>query len=300
MFAVTILGNNSALAMHDRHQTAQVVTTCEHVFLVDCGESTQIQMQRYKIKKSKINHIFISHLHGDHYYGLPGLLNSYSLTNRKDPLHLYATPQLKEVIDLQLRVSDSSFGFELVFHPITETGILVDLPEISISCFPVTHRIPCWGFVFKEKEKPRKIDIDEVEKFNISKEAFKDLKEGKDIVGQNGEIIKNELVTLMGQAPRKYSFCADTSYDESIIPHIINSDLIYHESTYLDDQIEKAKQRFHSTSSQAATIAKKSFAKKLLLGHFSSKYENLNQFETEAKNIFPKSEVSKEGVSYLI
>ena len=300
MFAVTILGNNSALSMHDRHQTSQVVTTCEHIFLVDCGESTQIQMQRYKIKKSKINHIFISHLHGDHYYGLPGLLNSYSLTNRKDPLHLYATPALKEIIDLQLRVSDSSFGFEFIFHPITESGLLVDLPEISISCFPVTHRIPCWGFVFKEKQKPRKIDVEKVEKLNISKETFKDLKEGKDVVNENGELIKNDLATLIGQIPKTYSYCADTSYDETIIPFILNSDLIYHESTYLDDQIEKAKQRYHSTSSQAANIALKSSTKKLLLGHFSSKYENLTQFEVEAKCIFPNTEVSKEGVSYLV
>lgn len=261
MLSVTILGNNSALAMHDRHQTAQIVTTEDQLFLIDCGESTQIQMQRYKIRKSRINHIFISHLHGDHYYGLPGLLNTFSLTNRKDPLHLYATPALKEVIDLQLKVSDSSYGFELIFHPITNQGVLLDLPNLTVTCFPVSHRIACWGFLFKEKEKQRRKE---------------------------------------GHGPKSYAYCADTRYDENIISYITNADLIYHESTYLDDQAEKAFERFHSTSSQAATIALKAGAKKLLLGHFSSKYGDLNYFESQARLVFPNTEVSQEGVSYLI
>ena len=300
MLAVTILGNNSALSMHDRHQTSQVVTTDDQLFLVDCGESTQLQMQRYKIRKSKINHIFISHLHGDHYYGLPGLLNTYSLTNRVDALHVYATPELKEVIDLQMKVANSSFSFEFIFHPITKAETLLDLPGISVSCFAVTHRIPCWGFLFKEKEKPRKINIEKLNQLNVSPDDFKALKEGKDIVNAIGEVIKNETITLEGPRAMTYAFCADTRYDESIIPFIMNADLIYHEATYLDDQLEKAVHRFHSTSSQAATIAEKSGAKKLLLGHFSSKYDNLQLFETEARRIFTNTEVSKEGVSYIV
>ena len=300
MLAITILGNNSALSIQNRHQTAQIITNDEHQFLVDCGESTQIQMQRYKIKKSKISHIFISHLHGDHYYGLPGLLNSYSLTNRKDPLHLYATPALKEVIDLQMKVSDSSFGYEFIFHPITEAGMLLSLPGITVSCFPVTHRIPCWGFVFNEKEKLRNINVEKATEQHIPIEAYKSLKHGEDVVNTKGDIIKNEWVTHEGSAPKSYAFCADTRYDETIIPHIRNADLIYHESTYLDDQVEKAELRYHSTSSQAATIALKAGAKKLLLGHFSSKYEDLNSFEQEAKRIFDNTEVSREGVSYIL
>ena len=300
MLAITILGNNSALSIQNRHQTAQIITHDENQFLVDCGESTQIQMQRYKIKKSKISHIFISHLHGDHYYGLAGLLNTYSLTNRKDPLHLYATPALKEVIDLQMKVSDSSFGYEFIFHPITETGLLLNLSGITVSCFPVTHRIPCWGFVFNEKEKMRKINVEQASINNIPIEAYKSLKKGEDFIHANGEIIKNDWVTREGSAPKSYAFCADTRYDETIIPHIRNADLIYHESTYLDDQVEKAELRYHSTSSQAATIALKSGAKKLLLGHFSSKYEDLTIFEQEAKRIFDNTEISREGVSYIL
>jgi ribonuclease Z len=253
MLGVTILGNNSALAMHDRHQTSQVITTDEHLFLVDCGESIQSQMHRFKIKRSRIDHVFISHLHGDHYFGLPGLLNTYSLNNRKFPLHLYATPELKELIDLQTRISSTQFSYDLIFHPIIEASILLDLPTVEVSCFPVTHRIPCWGFAFHTK----------------------------------------------GKHPKSYAFCADTKYDESFLDKIQGYDLVYHESTYLDDQEVKAAERHHCTSSQAAQIAKKANAKKLLLGHFSSKYDDLQLFETEAKKVFPNTEVSKEGVTYL-
>lgn len=261
MLAVTILGNNSALSMHERHQTAQVVTCNEHLFLVDCGENTQTQIVRYKVKRNRINHIFISHLHGDHYYGLPGLLNTYSLTNRTEDLHLYATPELMEIIDLQLRVSASSFSYKLQFHPITSAGTLLELQDVSVDCFPVSHRIPCWGFVFKERTKPRK---------------------------QQGEPLKS------------YAFCADTKYDESLLDHIRGTDLIYHESTYLDELQDKAVNRFHSTSTQAATMALKAGATKLLLGHFSSKYADTILFETEAKQVFLNTEASKEGVTYLV
>ena len=268
MLAVTILGNNSALSMHDRHQTAQLVTANDQLFLVDCGESTQTQMQRYKIRKSKIDHIFISHLHGDHYYGLPGLLNTFTLNNRTEPLHLYATPALKEVLDLMLKVSGSSFGFEFIFHPITETGLLLELPEISVSCFPVAHRIACWGFLFTVKEKPERI--------------------------KDGERMRAAKPSL------SYAYCADTRYDESILEHVSGCNLMYHETTYLDDQAEKAGARFHSTSTQAATIALKANAGRLLMGHFSSKYPDLAPFEAEARRTFPGAELSKEGVTYLI
>ena len=254
--------------MHGRHQTAQVVTVDNHMFLIDCGESTQMQMQQYKIRRSKIDHIFISHLHGDHYYGLPGLLNTYTLTNRVDPLHLYAPPELKEIIDLQLKVSDSAFGFEFIFHPITEKAVLLELPNLTISCFPVSHRIPCWGFLFRTTEKPERIKDDKIIRKSIP--------------------------------PIAYAFCADTKYDESIIPNIQGADLIYHESTYMDDQAEKASARYHCTSSEAAMIAKKSGAKRLLLGHFSSKYEDISLFEIEARKTFSNTEISREGVTYLI
>ena len=300
MLALTILGNNSALSIKNRHQTAQILTTNDQLFLIDCGESTQIQMQRYQIKKSRINHIFISHLHGDHYFGLPGLLNSYSLTNRTEALHLYAPAQLKEILDLILKVSDSKLGYELVFHPLTNATTLLELPSIHVSCFPVSHRIPCWGFLFKEKRSPRKIDIEKATYYQINKNSLSALKNGKDVINELGEFIENEKITSEGATPCSYAFCADTLYDESIIPFIEDVDLIYHETTYLDDEREKATQRYHSTGIQAATIARKANVKKLLIGHFSSKYENLDLFENEARKVFENVSVSIEGTTYLI
>ncbi len=300
MLALTILGNNSALSMHNRHQTAQILTTSDQLFLIDCGESTQIQMQRYQIRKSKINHIFISHLHGDHYFGLPGLLNSYGLTNRKEALHLYAPPQLIDLIELILKLSDSTLGYELVFHPLTTAEIVLELPGITVSCFPVSHRIPCWGFLFKEKIKPRKINMEMVNFYHINKNLMPEMKSGKDVLNEFGELISNEKITSEGASPRSYAYCADTLYDESIIPFIKEADLVYHETTYLDGEREKAFQRFHSTGIQAATIAMKANARRLLIGHFSSKYENLELFEVEAKSIFKNASVSVEGTTYLI
>ena len=300
MLALTILGNNSALSIKNRHQTAQILTTNDQLFLIDCGESTQIQMQRYQIKKSRINHIFISHLHGDHYFGLPGLLNSYSLTNRTEALHLYGPAQLKDIMHLILKVSDSTLGYELVFHPLTKATTLLELSNIDVSCFPVSHRIPCWGFLFKEKRSHRKIDIEKANYYQINKNSLSALKNGKDVINELGELIENEKITSEGATPCSYAFCADTLYDESIIPFIEDADLIYHETTYLDDEREKATQRYHSTGIQAATIARKANVKKLLIGHFSSKYENLELFEDEARKVFENVSVSKEGTTYLI
>jgi ribonuclease Z len=300
MLALTILGNNSALSIKNRHQTAQILTTDDQLFLIDCGESTQIQMQRYQIKKSKINHIFISHLHGDHYFGLPGLLNSYGLTNRIEPLHLYGPPRLIEIIKLIQDVSDSTLGYELIFHPLTKDELILDLPSLTVSCFPVSHRIPCWGFLFKEKIRLRKIDIEKLNQHNISKHSIPALKNGDDVVNETGELILNELITTEGRPPSTYAYCADTLYDESIIPFISGADLLYHETTYLDEEREKAAQRYHSTGIQAATIATKANAKKLLIGHFSSKYDNLDLFEYEARKVFDNTSVSREGTTYLI
>ena len=300
MLALTILGNNSALSFKNRHQTAQILTTNDQLFLIDCGESTQIQMQRYQIKKNRINHIFISHLHGDHYFGLPGLLNSYGLTNRIEPLHLYGPPQLIEIIELMQKVSDSTFGYELIFHPLRKAETILDLPALTVSCFPVSHRIPCWGFSFQEKRKPRKIDIEKVDYYRISKNSLTAIKNGEDVLNELGELILNEKITTEGMPPTSYAYCADTLYDESIIPFIEGVDLLYHETTYLDEEREKAAQRFHSTGIQAATIATKANAKKLLIGHFSSKYENLDLFEIEAKTIFKNTSLTVEGTTYLI
>jgi ribonuclease Z len=300
MLSVTILGNNSAVPAFNRHPTSQVVTHDGVNYLVDCGEGTQIQMIKYKIRRGKIAAIFISHLHGDHYFGLVGLINTFSLLSHKQELHVFAPAPLQQIIEMQLKVADSVLSYPLHFHTLTGPGVLIEDDKIRISCFPTTHRIECYGFLFEEKKGKRKLLIEKVRKNEIPVSFYTSLQNGLDYITPRGKVISNDSVTAAPEQGKKYAFCADTKYDESIIPHIYNADLIYHETTYLDNMREKADQRFHSTTRQAAEIAKKAMVKKLLIGHFSSKYSTLEAFETEAKEVFPNTELALEGTTYEI
>ncbi|MBL7743886.1 MAG: ribonuclease Z [Chitinophagaceae bacterium] len=300
MLAVTILGNNSAVPAFDRHPTSQVVTLDGDNFLVDCGEGTQIQMINYKIRRSKISHVFISHLHGDHYFGLVGLINSFSLLSRQQELHVFGPSPLEEIISMQLKVADTRLSYPLHFHTINGQATLVDNDRIEIKCFPTQHRVECYGFCFREKKKPRKLIMEAVRENNIPLHFYDNLKKGEDFVTSGGEVIKNEWLTIEAPHGRTYAFCADTRYNESMIEHIKDFDLIYHESTYLDSLRERAEERFHSTAKQAGAIAQKAGVKKLLIGHFSSKYDTLEEFEAEAKEVFPNTELALEGVTYKV
>jgi ribonuclease Z len=300
MFGVTILGNNSAIPAYDRHPTAQVVTLNDQLFLIDCGEGTQMQISRYRVRRSKINHIFISHLHGDHYFGLIGLLTSMGLLGREQELHLYAPAGLKDIIDLQLKVAATTLPFPLSFHALGPEGVIVDTPKFQIECFTTQHRIPCWGFIIREKRKPRKIRKDMAFQYQIPTAYYDKLKDGDDYATQTGEIIKNEWVTIPNKPARSYAYCADTKFDESLSEKTKNVTLLYHETTYLKDLHERADARFHSTTEQAAKIALKANVKRLLIGHFSSKYDNLEAFLQEAKEVFPETYLAIEGVTYRI
>lgn len=300
MLAVTILGNNSAVPAFDRHPTSQVVTLDGQQFLVDCGEGTQIQLMRYKVRRGKISHIFISHLHGDHYFGLIGLLNSFSLLNHQQELHVYGPSPLKDIIEMQMKVADTTLCYPLHFHTISGEAVLVDNDKVEIRCFPTQHRIECYGFVFREKKKPRRLILDAVKENLIPLHYYDRLKEGADFITSAGEIIRNEWLTTPAPRGRQYAFCADTRYNETMIPHILGSDVIYHEATYLDNLRDRAEARFHSTSVQAAEIAVKAGAGRLLLGHFSSKYDTLDEFLTESCAVFPNTELALEGVSYRV
>jgi ribonuclease Z len=300
MLGVTILGNNSAVPAFDRHPTSQVVTMDGNLFLVDCGEGTQIQMIRYKIRRSKISHIFISHLHGDHYFGLVGLINSFSLLSHQQEMHVYAPNPLQQIIEWQLKVADTQLCYPLYFHTISEAATLVDDDKVLIKCFRTNHRIECYGFSFHEKKNKRKLNPDKAKEYGIPVSFYDRLKNGEDYTLPDGTTIKNELVTEEAPPGKTYAFCADTKYDESIIPHIRDADLIYHETTYLDALRERAEERFHTTSRQAAEIAKKANVKKLLIGHFSSKYDTLEEFEQEAREVFLNTELALEGVTYKV
>ncbi len=300
MFAVTILGNNSALPAHERHPTAQVVTIEDQLLLIDCGEGTQMQMSRYKIKRSKINHIFISHLHGDHYYGLIGLLTSYSLQNRQTTLHIYSPPGLEKVIQIQLDVVNAVLPYELIFHLITDAEKIVDEEKFSVACFHVQHRIPCFGFIITEKKKPRKLDMKKIAAQNIPYSFYGNLSNGEDYISPNGDYIKNEFLTVQNISPKRYAYCADTKFYPAIADKIKHAELMYHEATYLDNLRERAIERFHSTSIQAAELAGLALVKRLLIGHFSSKYESLEEFLAEAVPIFPQTELAIEGVTFIV
>ncbi|MCW3078776.1 ribonuclease Z [Segetibacter sp.] len=300
MFGVTILGNNSALPAYDRHPTAQVVTLDQFQFLVDCGEGTQMQLARYKIRRGRINHIFISHLHGDHYFGLPGLINSMGLLGRETDLHLYAPPELQPIINLILTAANTTFSYTLHFHPLDKEGLLVDNPKFSVEAFQVYHRIQCWGFIFREKKKPRKINKQTIGNYHLNAQQYELLKAGENVITDKGEEVLNEAVTIANTPARSYAYCADTVYNPALADKVKDATMVYHETTYLKGLEERASQRYHSTTHQAADIALKANAMRLLIGHFSSKYEELNEFLEETREVFPATDLAIEGVTYRI
>ena len=300
MLTLTILGNNSAIPIFGRKPTAQVLQCGEEAYLIDCGEGTQLQFDKYKIKKNKINRIFISHMHGDHYFGLIGLIASMSLASRKNDLHIYAPALLEPIIKLQLDAANTILSFALYFHAIQAEGEIANDNKVSVVAFSVTHRIPCWGFKFTEKKNPRKIILEKVKAYEIPVAYYGELQKGKDYTTKKGTVIANESVTEASEAARSYAYCADTLYDEAIVPKIAGSHVIYHETTYLKNDEAKAVDRFHSTTVQAGKIATLASVEKLLIGHFSSKYELLDDFLTETKTIFENTASAIEGCSFVI
>lgn len=300
MLSVTILGNNSAVPAFNRHPTSQVVTHDGASYLVDCGEGTQIQMIKYKIRRGRISHIFISHLHGDHYFGLVGLINTFGLLNHLQELHVFGPAPLQQIIEMQLAVSKNVLPFPLHFHTITGNGILVDNERICIKAFQTDHRIECYGFSFEEKEGKRKLLIDKVRKAAIPQSFYVSLQQGRDYITPRGETIKNDEVTDLPQRGKRYAYCADTRYNEDLIQHIYGFDTIYHESTYLDNMCHQAAERYHSTTRQAAELARRAMVNQLLIGHFSSKYATLEAFQEEARAIFPNTDLALEGVTYEV
>jgi ribonuclease Z len=259
-------------------------------------------MQRFGLRWRNMHHIFISHLHGDHYFGLPGLINSMSLLGRVAPLHLYGPAPLKPILDAILEVADTTLSYPFYFHalPEEETTLLVDDPSFKVTSFPVDHRIQCHGFLVERKTRGRKLLPEKCDEYGVPPAFYEILKQGSDYEREDGLIVKNEWVTEDGPSPKKYAYCADTLFTERFLPVIEGADTIYHECTYLQADAEKAAARHHSTAAQAAQIAKMANAKQLLLGHFSSKYKDLEPFREEAAAIFPNVLVSIEGTAYEV
>jgi ribonuclease Z len=301
-FEVLILGSNSALPAHGRHPSAQLIIHHNDYFLVDCGEGTQMRMSDMQVKRSKINTILISHLHGDHIFGLPGLLTSYMLNNRQEPLHVIGPAGLYKFLNVTLNLDQAILSFELNIQEIDATisQKIKETPYLEVYAFPLEHRIPTAGYRFIEKNKPRNLIPASIEKYKIPIEDYGDLKKGMDWISPRGEIIPNGLLTEPPSPPRSYAYCSDTAYAPSIIPFIQGFDLIYHEATFLANMEEQAAQRYHSTSQQAAKIALQAKVKHLILGHFSSRYSDLDSLLYEAQLVFPSTELAVEGKVFQI
>lgn len=301
-FEVTILGSSSATPIFNRNPTSQVLNINERLYLIDCGEGTQQQMLRFDIKAGRIDHILISHLHGDHYLGLVGLLSSMHLNGRKKALKLVCPEPLKEIIDLQLKYSDTELQFpiEYIFTNAQQIEVLISNNDVVVETIPLDHRIACTGFLFKEKKRLRKLIKEKIESLDISVAYYSILKKGGDYTDEKGKVYKNEDLTIDSAEPKSYAYCSDTMYNENYFAQIANATLLYHESTFLNDMLDRAVITHHTTALQAGEIALKTNAKKLLIGHFSARYKTLNELLDEAKINFPSTELAIEGKTFFI
>ncbi|KQC01077.1 ribonuclease Z [Pedobacter sp. Hv1] len=301
-FEVTILGSSSATPVYNRNPTAQLLNCNEKFYLIDCAEGTQQQLIKYGLKASKIDYVFISHLHGDHYFGLIGLLSSMHLNGRIKPLYIYAPKAIKEILELQFKHSDTSLKYELVYFETdpTQSAIIFQNSDVTVETIILNHRIPCTGFKFTEKKRLRKLLIDKLEQENIPIELYPLLKRGVDLTLPNGDVLLNVDYTTDSAAPKSYAYCSDTLYDESYFEIIKNCNTLYHEATFLHDMLERANETHHTTALQAAQVAEIVGAKKLLIGHFSSRYKTLTALLDEARTVFPETELALEGNTYEI
>lgn len=297
---IHILGCYAATPRTITNPTAQVLEIKNELFLIDCGEGTQVQLRKNKIKFSKIEHIFISHLHGDHFYGLIGLISTFTLLNRLNDLHIYGPKGIKEIILLQLKYSKSFTGYNLYFHELesNQSEVIFEDDKVIVTTIPLNHRVYTNGFLFKEKNTIRKINIDAVLNHDIELVYYNKIKNGGDITKEDGTIIKNELLSFDPEPEKSYAFCSDTAYDESIIPIISKCTVLYHESTFLDSEMHLTQKTKHSTAKEAALIAKKAEVSNLILGHYSTRYGNIELFKHEAQTIFETVHLANDGIEF--
>lgn len=297
---VKILGCYAATPRTITNPTSQVLEIKSHMFLIDCGEGTQVQLRKHKIKFSQIEHIFISHLHGDHFFGLIGLISTFMLLGREKDLHIYGPKGIKEAILLLLKLGNAYTSYNLFFHELTskESEIIFEDEKVKVTTIPLKHRVYTNGYLFEEKNKERKLNIDAILNYDIEKVYYNKIKYGGDITLDDGRIIPNSELSFDPEVAKSYAFCSDTIYDEEIIPIIKNATVLYHESTFLENESLLAEKTMHSTAKQAANIAKLAEVKNLLLGHYSTRYGNIELFRTEAKEIFENVLLADDGLEF--
>jgi ribonuclease Z len=302
IFELTVLGSSSALPTSTKFPSAHVLNVHERFFLIDCGEGTQIQLRKSKTKFGNINHIFISHLHGDHVFGLLGLLSTYNLLGRKNDLHIYAPSGIEEFIDFYLKHFAQDNSFEIKIHTLKQRKyqLIFEDKLVEIFAFPLKHRIPAFGFLFREKTRLLNLKKESIGKYDLSIKQIQAIKSGEDIETSDGKIIPNSVLTLPSFKIRTFAYCSDTAIYEKIIEYIKEVDLLYHEATFLDKDKKLAKMTGHSTAVQAASIARKAQVGKLLIGHFSSRYKSNSEFLDEARSVFTETYEAEELQTYEI
>lgn len=301
-FEVTILGSSSATPVFNRNPTAQLLNCNEKFYLIDCGEGTQQQLIRFGIKASKIDVVFISHLHGDHYFGLIGLLSTMHLNGRIKPFQIYAPAPLKDILELQFKHSETNLRFDIEFTALTadQPRVILENGDMTVETIVLNHRIPCTGFKFTEKKRLRKILIEKLEADHISQEYYPLLKRGLDLELPGGKVILNADYTIDSDKPKSYCYCSDTLADGSYLESIRNCTTLYHEATFMDDLLERANITHHTTALQAGELAKQAGVTQLIIGHFSSRYKTLQPLLEEAESVFPNTLLAVEGNTYSI
>jgi len=299
---LTILGCGSALPTCKNFPSAQMLEIREKQFLIDCGEGTQIRMRQMGLRTNRLGHIFISHLHGDHCFGLIGLISTFGMLNRTADLHIHAQPDLEVILAPQLKYFCEDLSFKVIFHSINtrKNELIYEDRSVKIFSIPLKHRVPCCGFLFEEKPRDRHIIRDMIDFYHIPTWRILKIKQGEDFVTEEGEIIPNERLTSASEPPKRYAYCSDTAYSEKIIPIIDGVDCLYHEATFLNEESIRSKQTEHSTAYQAAKIAKKANVKKLIIGHFSARYINQNELLNEAKAEFENTILGEDMTVYEI
>ncbi len=301
-FELTILGSSSATPTSERYPTAQVLNALGRFFLIDCGEGTQIQIRKQKIGFSKIKHIFISHLHGDHFYGLIGMISTFNLLGLKNDIHIYAPSQIKDILQPQLDFLKAGMQFKLIFHPLNfkKPQIIYSDKKVEVTSFPLKHSIATCGFLFREIPKEANIRKECIQKYNLTIPQIKAIKGGAGFQKGNGTWIPHEELNIPPPPPRSYAFCSDTAFHPPVAEIIRNVNLLYHEATFTEDLKDWAKSTCHSTAREAAQIAQLANAGKLILGHFSARYKSVSPFLEEARSVFANSEAAFDGQTYKI
>lgn len=299
---LTILGCGSAMPTRKNFPSSQLLEIRDKQFLIDCGEGAQIRMSQMGVKLNRLGHIFISHLHGDHCFGLIGLISTFGMLNRTAELHIHAQSDLEKILQPQLQYFCSDLSFSVIFHSVNprKHELIYEDRSVSVYSIPLKHRVPCCGFLFEEKPRDRHIIREMIDFYNIPTWRIPKIKQGEDFVTEEGEVIPNTRLTKANDTPKRFAYCSDTAYSEKIIPIIQGVDCLYHEATFMDDEQVRAKQTEHSTAHQAATIALKANVKKLIIGHYSARYIDQSALLNEAQSIFKDTVLGEDMAIYEI